>query len=326
MQISANSPIGGSETLDATSLDNPANLDFYDPVLDGEIEEPKEEGIESEAEAETVAEDETEVVEEVDAQSSQDEDETDVSEEPEDGQPEDAEDDPKPEVFTLPTGEEVTRDELMAGYTKEADYRRKSMAVAENRKAVEELAQRTQRQVEALTNFLAGALPAEPQPNLAYTDPQTYNAQKAAYDQQMGSLQKLLAMAEEPKRVQEEITQQISKEELEEESNRLAAAFPMTANPKGREAFFKSVFEAANQLGFTDAEMQSTKDSRLLGLAYYAKIGMQAEKAKAKAKQKVAQAPKAPPKRQRTSARSDQAMSRLQKSGSIHDAVLVDFE
>ncbi|MEO1140738.1 MAG: hypothetical protein AAFW66_00090 [Pseudomonadota bacterium] len=326
MTISANPLDGGSETLDATSLDNPANWEFHDPVTDGANEEEQKEGIESEAETEATIEDETETVEEVDAQPEQEGEESDTSEELDESQTEDENDDSKPETFTLSDGQEVSRDELIAGYWREKDYRIKTSQLAEGRKTVEAQAQRLQRQVETLTNYLANALPQEPEAALAYSDPSAYTAQKAAYDQQINHLHQLLAIAEEPRQIQEELTADVTKEELEEENAKLRAAFPMTANKDGRSQFFNQVFSAAEQVGFSQDEMKAATDSRLLGLAYYAQIGMQAEKAKAKAKTKVKNAPKAAPKRARTVQRSNDAMKKLQKSGSIHDAVMVDFE
>ena len=323
--ISAN-PDQGSETLNATSLDNPDNWNFYDPAEDGEIEENQAEGTESEAKAETLADDEVEAVDEADAQPVQDDEDADPSEEPDEGQPDDDDAKAALETFTLPSGESVGRDELIAGYMKQADYSRKTSQVAETRKAVEQQAVRLQRQVETLTEYLAAQLPQEPDASLAYSDPQTYTAQKAVYDQQLGNLQKLLAMAETPQSVAQELTQQVTQEQLQAENAKLMAAFPQTAQPEGRKEFFNTAFEAAGQLGFSNDELKAVTDSRLLGLAYYAKMGMQAEQAKAKAKQKVASAPKAPPKRARNAQRSTDAMKKLQKSGSIHDAVNIDFE
>lgn len=324
MTISAN-PLGGSETLDATSLDNPGNWDFYDPALDGEIEEDQQEGTESDAKAEALADDETEAVDEVDAQPDQDDDETELDEDPE-GQPDASDDKLKTETFALPSGEKVSRDELIAGYMKGADYSRKTSQVAESRKAVEQQAQRMQRQIEVLTDYLVNALPEEPNASLAYTDPQTYTARKAVYDQQLANLQKLIAMADEPKKVAGEISGQVTREQLEAENAKLIAAFPQTADQKGRQEFFKAAFDAAGELGFSEAELQNVSDSRLFGLAYWAKKGMQAEQARVKAKQKVVNAPKAAPQKQRKVTQSNQAMKRLQRSGSIHDAVHIDFE
>lgn len=325
MTISAN-PLGGSETLDATSLDNPGNWDFYDPALDGAPEEDQPEGNESDAKAEALADDETEAFDEVDAKPDQPGDDDETPDEPDDGQTEGDEPDSKTETFTLSDGQEVTRDELIRGYFREKDYRIKTNQVAESRKAVEQQAQRMQRQIEVLTDYLVNALPEEPNASLAYTDPQTYTARKAVYDQQLANLQKLIAMADEPKKVAGEISGQVTREQLEAENAKLIAAFPQTADQKGRQEFFKAAFDAAGELGFSEAELQNVSDSRLFGLAYWAKKGMQAEQARVKAKQKVVNAPKAAPQKQRKVTQSNQAMKRLQRSGSIHDAVHIDFE
>ena len=323
MTMNAN-PDTGSDNLDVTSLDNPDNWNYYDPDEDGEVVEVQGNGTESEAETELEADETAE--DEVEAKSDQDDDETDEAEESDEDQPEAENDETEPETFTLPNGDVVERDELIAGYMKEADYRRKTTQVAETRKSVEASAQLMQRQIEVLTEYLAANLPQEPDASLAYTDPNSFTAQKAVYDQQLGNLQKLLAMAETPKQVGNDVAATVTREKLEEENAKLRAAFPQTAKPDGRKAFFESAFDAANQLGFSDEEIQNVSDSRIFGLAYYAKKGMAAEKAAAKAKQKVASAPKAAPKTARVSEQSNQAMKRLRQSGSIHDAVMVDFE
>ena len=304
----------GSEQLDATSLDNPENLEFYDPELDGEIEEDGGKGTESEAETES---------EQEEVEAAADEEDTEAAEEPEEGQAEEAE---EPQPIVLPTGESVTQEELVAGYMKEADYRRKTMALGETRREVTANAERMQRQVEKFAEFLTKHLPDEPDASLAYSNPQAYTAQKAAYDQQLAVVKELLAVSEEPKQIAKEMSESETLERLSEENERLAAAFPMTTNPKGRKDFFSKAGDAAKALGFTDQEVAEQIDSRMFGLAYYASLGLEAEKAKQVAKRKVSQAPKAAPKRQRLDEKSNKAMQKLRQSGSIHDAVMVDFE
>ena len=74
-------------------------------------------------------------------------------------------------------------------------------------------------------------------------------------------------------------------------------------------------------------------DHRLFALAHYAKIGMEAQKAKATAAKKVASVPPvSPPKKAALSGdaqvarKNIEAMRRLSRTGSIADAMAVDFD
>ena len=60
--------------------------------------------------------------------------------------------DSQPDLVELPGGEKVTREELIAGYTKDADYRKKTAAIAEEKKRVEEERNRIEAEKQALYN------------------------------------------------------------------------------------------------------------------------------------------------------------------------------
>jgi hypothetical protein len=86
---------------------------------------------------------------------------------------------------------------------------------------------------------------------------------------------------------------------------------------------------AALDLGFTEAEVKGQTDHRILGLAYYAKIGMEAERAKETAKAKVTKVAPTPAKKpgQVRGGKSNRAaMQKLAKSGSLKDALNVDYD
>ncbi|OWK26290.1 hypothetical protein AJ87_02905 [Rhizobium yanglingense] len=78
--------------------------------------------------------------------------------------------------------------------------------------------------------------------------------------------------------------------------------------------------------------MQGFTDHRYFKVMHYAMLGLQAEQAKNKAMTKVANAPPATAKPKPNGAvnpqarKSQDAMKRLSKTGSIKDAMSIDFE
>jgi len=316
-------PVEGSVAAEpSTRLDDPSNWDFADSFHDDEEgtteENPGSEEIESEAAAEA---DETVEAE----QSTQEDDEAEKPEESDEEQTEGEEAEAEPVSIKLADGTEISEDEARAGYMRDADYRRKTQTVADQRRSVEAQASRLQAQTEALADWLSQLIPAEPDINLLQQDAQAYYTAKAIRDNQLGQLQELLEKVNEPKEVMEEMTAEARQSKLQEENNLLVMAFPQTANPKGRDDFFKKANEAGQALGFSSQEMADFTDHRMFGAAYYAKLGMEAEKAKETAKRKVAAAPKAAPKKQRKAPDNRAAMRKLDQSGSIYDAMQVDF-
>ena len=106
--------------------------------------------------------------------------------------------------------------------------------------------------------------------------------------------------------------------------------FPETSGGKTREAFFNGVQSAASDLGFSNAELSAIRDPRVFALAHWAAKGMAAEKARATAKAKVAAAPPATPRKPGQGARqangNAEAMRKLARSGSLRDALAVDWD
>lgn len=308
-----------------TSIDNPDNWNFEDPDDDQASDEIQNEGTEDGA-------DEIEAEDQDAEQSGQDEDETETDDEADsdEEQPQDDSDEDEPASIKLKTGEEVSLDEVISGYMKGADYTRKTQAVAKRAGELEALNSRLERTVEVFTDFLSKNLPPQPDPGLAYSDPNAYVAQKAYYDQQMGQFEQLLSMAQEPKAVKQDLSDADHQAAIERGNERLAEMFPTIATEKGHKAFFENVFAAGQKLGIDRSVIERTTDPNLLALGYYAKIGMDSlDKAKV-AKAKVAVAPKAAPKKQSVQvagkARENaKAMDRLKKTGSIYDAVHVDW-
>ena len=103
--------------------------------------------------------------------------------------------------------------------------------------------------------------------------------------------------------------------------------------PSFTEQLVDEAYSAAEAAGYSRQELQAYTDPRAFKMAWLAGIGQQALAAKAKAQAKVEKAPPvvAPQKAQQgqkavVTRRSQQASARLNKSGSIHDAMGIDFD
>ncbi|MDG3577131.1 hypothetical protein P7F60_12080 [Rhizobium sp. YJ-22] len=329
MDDSANLPDdGGSKTVDAISLSDPRALDF--------VELGEEDDANANPEQET-ADETAELPDDDDDQPSElphdaeDGDEGESSEDDGDEPVDDAKFDDT--LITLKGGEQVPVKELKLGYMREKDYRSKTQEVANSRRDLETKSNRVADTAAALSQFLVSQMPPEPDRSLAVSDPNKFAAQKAVYDAALEQVQQLLSLAGEPQKVAQEISDEQRHQTLVGEKQALLDAFPdLLKTREQQEQFFDDAFDTARSLGFTEAEMQGLTDHRYYKLAHYARLGLQAEAAKAKAMKKVANAPvavakaKAQNNSQQAIRKNKDAMKRLARSGSIHDAMLIDFD
>ncbi|RVR12122.1 hypothetical protein [Sinorhizobium meliloti] len=316
-----NSPfVGESDSgRPALSFDDAVNLDFAES---SETNEPEEEEQQS-----TNATDEA-------SQDGQETDnpaaESDESAEPEEEGAETNE--AQDTIITLKGGEQVPLEELKQGYLRESDYRRKTQELGNKRGSLEAMTTRVASTANAIAEFLIQQLPQEPSRTLAMQNPNEYTRQKAVYDGALEQVQRLIAMSAEPKQVAGELKQAATEETLAAENARLLEAFPNLAKEEAREKFFADAFKAGQDFGFSQDEMQGFTDHRYFKVMHYAMLGLQAEQAKSKAMTKVANAPPATAKAKpngtvNPQARKNQdAMKRLSKTGSIKDAMSIDFE
>lgn len=301
----------GTDNVNPSDTDNAESWDYFDPDEDQDTEEaPVDEVTDDEA-------DETEEQPEEDSEeTSEDQSEDEAPEAPETAR------------VRLADGTTATVAELVQGNMRQADYTRKAQEVATRRKTLEADASRISDITQTFVDHLASLLPAEPDPQLVYSDPVKFSQQKAIYDQSLAQVQKLIELGGKPKEITDGIKAEDKKALVQQENMRLVEMFPETGTQEGREKFFGSVQQVANELGFTNEELSNSTDHRLFALAHWAKKGMEAEKARAKAKAKVQKAPPAPPNKpggQRQSGNRD-AMAKLRRSGSIRDALAVDWD
>ena len=233
-------------------------------------------------------------------------------------------------VVKLSDGTEMPVAELKNGYLRQSDFTRKTQEVANERKTVQADVERMQRITTAFVDHLTALVPDPPSPSLAMTDPAKYVSQKAQHEAAMGQVQKLIEMGSVSKEVGAAMSGADKQRQIQEANARLVEMFPEAASGKGREAFFNGVQSAANDLGFSNDDLTAVRDPRVFALAHWAAKGMAAEKAKAAAKAKVAAAPPATPRKPGQGARqangNAEAMRKLARSGSLRDALAIDWD
>ena len=201
-----------------------------------------------------VEEEETE--EEIEAESSEDEE----SEE---------------ELFTVRVGDEevnVTLDELINGYSRQSDYTRKTQAIAEQRRAVQELEQQYAQQLQAVQQIAQRLQeqPDIPEPNIDWQrlydeDPIAWvRERELARDRQSQRDQRAREL-EAVKQEQERIGQYQFAQALEGQRQLLTELIPEWKDPeiaKTEKALIRKF--AVEELGFSETDIQQAYDARIV--------------------------------------------------------------
>jgi len=321
MTETTNSPAPASESALSRplTLDDAMEIDFAEPEEANVEEETATQSDETPGEAEQGQE-----TEEIEAAEENAEEGEAGSEEP---KPE-----PTDDVHVTVDGKSVPLSEVKLGYMRQADYSRKTQEVASRRKDLEAKVARVDASVNAVAQFLAQQIPAAPDPQLALTNPGEYVAKEAQHKAALAQINTLLTQAAEVKEVTKALTQEQRSELIAAENAKLHEAFPQTRTDEGRKSFFETAAATAKALGYSDEEIGQAMDHRLFALAHYAAKGMQAERAQQKAKEKVQNAPPVAPQKARpqspsqaTARRNQEAIKRLAKTGSIDDALNIDW-
>lgn len=169
----------------------------------------------------------------------------------------------------------VKRSELRAGYMKDADYRRKTAEVAEQRRAVEQhaqqIAQERQHAANSLDVFL-GALQKEligsqPDPKLIEEDPQEFLRQQAAYQQRASQFQAALQQRQTLQGRIDADEQRKRDEWRKGEGDKLLDRLPEWRDEKKRAAESEEIASYLNALGYTADELGELVDHRALLVA-----------------------------------------------------------
>ena len=288
------------------------------------IEEPVEhEEYETEAELEAEADDEVEYVE----------DDGDYEVDEEEDQPE------TQRYFIKVDGEEqeVTLDELRNGYQRQADYTRKSQALAEQRKAYEANLQAIQSEREQYSQALQMMVAQQKNELSQYEnidwktlkedDPMEYTEKRLEFQE---ARDKIARVQQEQQRVaaeqQQRVQQQLS-EIMQTEFTKLKEALPAYVDPSSN--LKNELRDYGLSLGFSQQDLDSISDHRVVLVLHKAMLQDRAAQGtvrKAKSSKPVPKVVKSgtpESKTQRSKKASQQRRERLARTGSTRDATSV---
>lgn len=259
-------------------------------------------------------------------------DEETAEEQSEDGEEQEEQD--QAQTFTVKVdGKEVavTLEELQNGYSRTQDYTRKTQQIAEVRKQVEQETQAVRAERQQYAQLL-GALQAqlqatEPQVDLDrlyHEDPIEWVRQKEVMRERQ---EKAIAIQAEQQRLaqlSQYEQQRAMEEQLSSQKDALLAALPEWRDPKKAQAEKALVVESAKAAGFSEEDLKSVYDHRLVLLLRKAGLYDQMMSKRQGIKPVVNNGPR-PAKpgaagRVSTTTESTRAKQRLAKTGRVDDA------
>ena len=228
--------------------------------------------------------------------------EQDVSAEEAVEQEEEVEESPKYRVKVSGEEVEVTLDELLNGYSRTADYQKKTQSLAEQRKAVEaervkiEEAAKTRetyaQRLQVIEQLLQQQNQGEDLSALKTEDPIAYAVAMAEKVEREKQLQ---AVQMERQRVQQEQLahqQALLQKHMQTEQQKLVEAIPEFKDEVKAEVVRRDIRNYAKSIGFTDQELSQVYDSRAVLALYKAAQYDKLMANKGAATKKVATAPK----------------------------------
>lgn len=229
---------------------------------------------------------------------------------------------------------EVTLDELLNGYSRTADYQKKTQSLAEQRKAVEAERQKIEDAAKVRDTYaqrlqvIEQLLSTEDTENLAElkdSDPIAYAIKVAERSEKE---KQLAAVRQERVRVQQEQAQQQQQyiqRHVQAEQEKLKTLIPEFKDEAKAEVIRQDIRKYAKSIGFTDQELSQVYDSRAVQTLYKAMMFERLQNGKSALSKKVASAPKTikpgtsnPQSSEMEATRKD--FDRLRKTGNKNDA------
>ena len=231
------------------------------------------------------------------------------------------------------TNYEVTQDELIQGYQRNADYTRKTQELAAEKAQSSDFVERSKKDVEAKLaklDQLNQAAQAQLQQEYAQVD------FEKLYDEdpvEAARLEhKMRKKNEQLQQVQQQ-TQQLQMEEfnkyLQEQQKQLSVKLPELTHPEKGSQFKKQMRDYLSSQGFSAQEIDSVYDHRYVMLVRDAMAYRNLQKAKPQIKKKAVNAPKvvkggvSKSKGQQAAEAKRQQLSRLKKTGKVADAAKI---
>lgn len=226
-----------------------------------------------------------------------DEDDGEGEEQPE--QQEEAE----TELYTIKVDgklQQVTRDELLAGYQRQADYSRKTQELAEQRRAAEAEFQRIAgerqhyaQQLDQLATVLQTTLPQRPSPQDFDADPIGSLQQEKLWEAKIGQLQHVLTERDRAQQLNQQQMAAMQQQMLHQAKERLTEMLPEWRKPEVAKREQRELAEyLRSTLGYTDDEISAAADPRAIVGYRKAMLYDRLMAAKPTVQQRVAQAPK----------------------------------
>jgi Tfp pilus assembly protein PilN len=236
------------------------------------------------------------------AEYSAESEEQDVSAEEAESQEEEVEEQPRYRVKVSGEEVEVSLDELLNGYSRTADYQKKTQSLAEQRKAVEadrvkiDEAAKTRetyaQRLQVIEQLLQQQDQGQDLASLKSEDPIAY---AVAMGEKMERDKQLQAVQMERQRVQQEqqsYTQAQLQKHIQAEQAKLVEAIPEFKDDVKAEVVRRDIRNYAKSQGFTDQELSQVYDSRAVLALYKAAQYDKLMAGKGVTSKKVANAPK----------------------------------
>ena len=231
------------------------------------------------------------------------------------------------------TNYEVTQDELIQGYQRNADYTRKTQELAAEKQQTSDFVERSKKDVEtkiAKLDQLNQAAQAQLQQEYAQVDFEKLYEEDPVEAARLEH--KMRKKNEQLQQVQQQ-TQQLQMEEfnkyLEEQQKQLSIKLPELNHPEKGSQFKKQMRDYLSSQGFNAQEIDSVYDHRYVLLVRDAMAYRNLQKAKPQIKKKAVNAPKvvksgvSKSKGQQAAEAKRQQLSRLKKTGKVADAARI---
>ena len=231
------------------------------------------------------------------------------------------------------TNFEVTQDELIQGYQRNADYTRKTQELAAEKQQTSDFVERSKKDVEtkiAKLDQLNQAAQVQLQQEYAQVDFEKLYDEDPVEAARMEH--KMRKKNEQLQQVQQQ-TQQLQMEEfnkyLQEQQKQLTIKLPELNHPEKGSQFKKQMRDYLSSQGFNDQEIDSVYDHRYVMLVRDAMSYRNLQAAKPQIKKKAVNAPKvvkggvSKSKGQQAAEAKRQQLSRLKKSGKVADAAKI---
>jgi len=197
---------------------------------------------------------------------------------------------------------EVPLDELLKGYSRTADYTRKTQEIAETRKAVEAERQKIEEaarlrdtyaeRLNVIEQMLSQGEKAEDLAALKETDPIGYAVKVAEQTEREKQLAAVRAEQQRIAQQQQSEQQERLQAHLQAEAAKLQEAIPEMADPVKGQTIKTDIRNYAKKIGFSDQELAQVYDSRAVTALYKAMQYDKLTAGKTDAVKKVAQAPR----------------------------------